>query len=441
MMGGGVGVESVIGKGSTFYFTLSLKVQSRPVLEVAPPEEVDVKGLPVLIVDDNPTSRRLLTEMARGWKMEPTSASDGFEAIAVLETLAAAGESFAMAIIDARMPEMDGFSLVRNIREREGIPNLTTIMLTSAGKIGDGARCRELGVSGYLMKPVKKSDLWDAIMIALGRPINDGGRQGLITRHYLREHRRSLRVLVAEDSRVNLKLVTQLLEKRGHTVISAGNGREAMAALNTQAVDMILMDVQMPEMDGFEATRAIRSREEGTADHIPIIAMTAHAMKGDRERCLNAGMDAYVSKPLRASELFDAIDGLAQTDESPEASTSEDDAVVPVVDWDAAVNHFEGDVDLLKEIAEMFLEESPILMYQMKEALNRGDCSALERAAHTIKGSVGNFAAKPAFDAALRVEAIGRDSEMRHADRAYKRLEEEIARLKPVLTSLGGNKK
>jgi CheY-like chemotaxis protein/HPt (histidine-containing phosphotransfer) domain-containing protein len=290
------------------------------------------------------------------------------------------------------------------------------------------------------MKPVKKSDLWDAIMIALGRPIKDGARQDLITRHYLREHRRSLRVLVAEDSRVNLKLVTQLLEKRGHTVVSAGNGREAMAALNTQAVDVILMDVQMPEMDGFEATRAIRSREEGTAEHIPIIAMTAHAMKGDRDRCLNAGMDAYVSKPLRASELFDAIDGLVPTDETPDTSKSED-TEVPVVDWEAAVNHFEGDIDLLKEIAEMFLEESPILMYQMKEALNRGDNAALERAAHTIKGSVGNFAAKPAFDAALRVEAIGRDSEMRHADDAYNKLEEEIARLKPVLTSLGRDAK
>jgi PAS domain S-box-containing protein len=441
MMGGGVGVESAVGKGSTFYFTVSLKVQTAPVLELASQEDIDVKGLPVLIVDDNPTSRRLLTEMARGWKMEPTSAGDGFEALAALETAAAAGESFAMAIIDARMPEMDGFALVNNIREREGIPKPTTIMLTSAGKIGDGARCRDLGISGYLMKPVKKSDLWDAIMIALGRPINEGARQDLITRHYLREHRRSHRVLVAEDSRVNLKLVTQLLEKRGHLVITAKNGREALAALNTQAVDLILMDVQMPEMDGFEATRAIRSREEGTDDHIPIIAMTAHAMKGDRERCLNAGMDAYVSKPLRASELFDAIEGLAPTYEAPEQAASGDEAEVPVVNWEAAVNHFEGDIDLLKEIAEMFLEESPVLMYQMKEALNRGDNAALERAAHTIKGSVGNFAAKPAYEAALRVESIGRDSEMRHADQAYRRLEEEIARLKPVLTSLGRESK
>jgi signal transduction histidine kinase/CheY-like chemotaxis protein len=441
MMGGGVGVESAIGKGSTFYFTLSLEVQAMPVLEVAPAEAVDVRGLPVLIVDDNPTSRRLLTEIVRGWKMEPTSAGDGFEAIATLETAAAAGESFAMAIVDARMPEMDGFTLVTKIRDREDLPQPTTIMLTSAGKIGDGARCRELGVSGYLMKPVKKSDLWDAIMIALGRPINDGAKQDLITQHSLREHRRSLRVLVAEDSRVNLKLVTQLLEKRGHTVIAARNGREALAALNTQAVDLILMDVQMPEMDGFDATRAIRSREEGTDDHVPIIAMTAHAMKGDRDRCLNAGMDAYVSKPLRAGELFDAIEGQAPTDGTSGDTMSEEDTRVPVVDWEAAVNHFEGDVDLLKEIAELFLDESPILMYQMKEALNRGDASALERAAHTIKGSVGNFAAKPAFNAALMVEKVGRDSEMRYADQAYKKLEDEIARLKPVLTSLGRNTK
>ncbi len=437
MMGGSVGVESVIGKGSTFYFTLSLKVQAMPVLEVASPGAVDVKGLPVLIVDDNSTSRRLLTEMARGWKMEPTVVSNGFEAIATLETAAAAGESFAMAIVDTRMPEMDGFALVKKIRQREDLPLPTTIMLTSAGKAGDGAHCRDLGVSGYLMKPVKKSDLWDAIMIALGRPINDGVKQDLITKHYLREHRRSLRVLVAEDSRVNLKLVTQLLEKRGHTVVPALNGREAMAALNTQVVDLILMNVQMPEMDGFEATKAIRSREEGTDDHIPIIAMTAHAMKGDRDRCLNSGMDAYVSKPLRANELFDAIEGLTPTDGRSDDSMPEDDTTTPVVDWDAAVSHLEGDVDLLKEIAGMFLEESSVLMFQMKEALNRGDGRALERAAHTIKGSVGNFAAQPAFDAALRVEQVGRDSEMRYAEQAYKKLEEEITRLKPVLSALG----
>jgi HPt (histidine-containing phosphotransfer) domain-containing protein len=164
-------------------------------------------------------------------------------------------------------------------------------------------------------------------------------------------------------------------------------------------------------------------------------------MKGDRERCLSAGMDAYVSKPLRASELYDAIEGLAPTDGTPRDSSPECEDQTPVLDWEAAVSHFEGDVELLKEIAEMFLEESPVLMYQMKEALNRGDGKALERAAHTIKGSVGNFAAQPAFDAALRVESIGRDSEMRNADQAYRKLEEEIARLKPVLTSLGRDAK
>jgi len=209
-------------------------------------------------------------------------------------------------------------------------------------------------------------------------------------------------------------------------------------AASIPAVDLILMDVQMPDDGRLRGHRkAIRAREEGTGNHIPIVAMTAHAMKGDRDRCLDAGMDAYVSKPLRASELFDAIEGLTPTEETLSDSMPEQDAEPPVVDWEAAVSHFEGDVELLKEIAEMFLEESPVLMYQMREALNLGDCSALERAAHTLKGSVGNFAAKPAYEAALKVESVGRDNEMRHADKAYRRLEEEIARLKPVLTSLG----
>ena len=441
MMGGTVGLESEEGKGSTFHFTVDLPVQKAPAFEIPMPGAVNVHGLPVLIVDDNPTSRHLLCEMATCWGMRPSVANSGDAALEIIEVAKQDGREFELAIIDARMPEMDGFALVEEMKHRDDLYQPTIIMLTSAGRIGDGARCRELGISGYLMKPVKKSDLWDAIMIALGNSPAEGKEPELITQHSLRENRRSLKVLVAEDSAINLKLVVRLLEKRGHKVESVGNGRAVLRAIERRPFDLILMDVQMPEMDGLEATAAIREREGATGAHIPIIAMTAHAMKGDRERCLDAGMDAYVSKPVRAGELFEVIEGTIPAIGRGGLGMPQERDASEIIDWEAAFKHFEGDVELMKEIAEMFLEESPVLMDTMREALDRGDSGALERAAHTVKGSVGNFAAESAFQAAQRVEQIGRDGNMVEAEEAYRALEEELERLKPALTALGRDKK
>jgi PAS domain S-box-containing protein len=441
MMGGTIGLQSEQHKGSTFHFTIGFPVQKSPGFEMPVPGVVNVQGLPVLIVDDNPTSRRLLCEMATGWGMRSSVASGGRAALDIMEVAKQDGREFELAIIDARMPEMDGFALVEEIKRRNDLYHPTVIMLTSAGRVGDGARCRELGVSGYLMKPVKKSDLWDAIMIALGNSPDEGRKPELITQHSLRENRRSLKILVAEDSPVNLKLIVRLLEKRGHSVESAGNGREVLRAVERRPFDLILMDVQMPEMDGLEATAAMRERETSTGAHMPIIAMTAHAMKGDRERCLDAGMDAYVSKPVRAGELFETIENTVPTVTRGGLGMPHEKDGSEVIDWEAAVKHFEGDIELMKEIADMFLEESPILMGTMREALSRCDSIALERAAHTVKGSVGNFAAKPAFQAAQRVEQIGRDGNMSEAEEAYKALEDELERLRPALTALGRDKK
>jgi PAS domain S-box-containing protein len=439
MMGGAVGLQSEEHRGSAFHFTADFSLQRAPAFDMPAPGSVNVEGLQVLIVDDNPTSRRLLSEIIAGWGMRPSMAEGGDAALELMQAGGQNGKGFELAIIDARMPGMDGFALVEEINSRQDLHHPTMIMLTSAGRVGDGARCRQLGISGYLMKPAKKSDLWDAIMIALGNPLGEGKERELITQHSLRENRRSLKVLVAEDSPVNLKLVVRLLEKRGHTVEKASNGREVLRALETRRFDIVLMDVQMPEMDGLECTAAIREREKGMDAHIPIVAMTAHAMKGDRERCLDAGMDAYVSKPVRAGELFDAIENVVPSSRRgrgmpEEAGGSE------VIDWDGAVKHFEGDIELLKEIAQMFLEESPILMEKMRDALVRGDSNALERAAHTVKGSVGNFVAKPAFEAARRAEQVGRDGDMNEAEAAYNALKAELERLKPALAGLGRNK-
>jgi len=197
------------------------------------------------------------------------------------------------------MPGTNGFMLVEQARQEVDLRQTAIMMLTSAGQRGEGAWCRELGIAAYLIKPVSQSELLDAILRVLATKAQSADDSRLVTRHSLREARRSLRVLLAEDNAVNQKLASRLLEKQGHTVVVTSNGREAVEALGRQGFDLVMMDVQMPEMDGFEATAAIRRRENGTGVHVPIIAMTAHAMAGDRERCLAAGMDAYVSKPIK----------------------------------------------------------------------------------------------------------------------------------------------
>ncbi len=443
MMGGEIGLESEVGKGSTFHFTIEFPVQKTPHLATLEHQAVDIEGLPALIVDDNSTSRRLLTELATQWRMVPVAVSSGEAALQAMELARKRGHAFKLALVDSRMPGMDGFGLVGRIRKHAEMLQPTIIMLTSAGRVGDGARCRVLGISGYLMKPVKKSDLWQAIMLALGMPKDDGKSAGLITQHSLREHRRRLKVLVAEDSPVGLKLVVRLLQKRGHAVITAKTGRDALKQYDKHRVDVILMDVQMPEMDGFEATAAIRQREQDSGSHVPIIALTAHALKSDREHCLEAGMDAYISKPIRAGEMFEVVEKLTQavTVASEQDIAPGDGRFADVMDWNAAVKHLEGDVELLKEIAQVFLDQSPALLSVMREAAETGDNKALERAAHTIKGSVSNFAAKGAFDAAHQLENIGRRGDLSSVEEAFSILEDEIERLKPALVALGRESK
>lgn len=440
MMGGDIGVESEVGKGSAFHFTIEFPIQKSRVSGLAETEGVDVRGLRLLIVDNSAANRSLLEEMARDWGMDPVAVSDGGAAIRAMEQANDEARAFGLTVIDARMPRMDGFALVREIKNRPDLPDPTVIMLTSAGKVGDGAHCRELGISAYLAKPVKKADLWQAITLALSTPPAAGKPEDLITQHSLREGRRTLRVLVVDDSPVNLKLAVRLLERRGHTTATAGNGREAIRAVESDEFDVILMDVQMPEMDGIEATAAIRHLENATGAHTPIIAMTACTMEGDRERSLGAGMDGYISKPIHPGEMLEAVENIAQTMTSPgrhHIRAWEDHPGYEFMNWDAAVEQLEGDVGLLSEIAEMFLEESPGLLSKIQEAAAQGDSAALERAAHTLKGSLGNFGAQPAFDAAQRLEHMGRDGDMSGAGAACATLETEIERLKPALIALG----
>ncbi|MGO9273685.1 MAG: response regulator [Terriglobia bacterium] len=304
-MGGRIWVESVEGKGSAFHFTASLGVgkAAEPPLAMA---TMDLAELAVLVVDDNATNRRILHEMLSNWGMRPTQAKSGG---AALECVKQAENPFALILTDVNMPDMDGFTLVEQLRQGCNLAAKTKIiMLTSAGQRGDAARCRELGVAAYLIKPFGQSELFDAIVRVLGAGESHSAPATLVTRHSLREGKRRLHVLLAEDNAVNQKLAARLLEKHGHHVTVTSNGREALVALDQESFDVVLMDVQMPEMDGFEATAAIRAREQSTGRHLPIVAMTAHAMQGDQERCLAAGMDGYIAKPIKAQELIDLLE-------------------------------------------------------------------------------------------------------------------------------------
>jgi signal transduction histidine kinase/CheY-like chemotaxis protein len=306
MMGGRIWVESEVGNGSQFHFTAHLRRAEAKLIDLgtmAPPEIL--RGVKVLVVDDNLTNRRILEGMLRRWAMNPTSVEGGEKALAQLCAAREVGDPFALILTDMHMPEMDGFAFVEEIRQRPELTTATIMMLTSAGHRGDAARCQELGVSACLLKPIRHSELREAIAQAL-----DANRQhGIIppitrsSSYGGRETTTSLHVLLAEDNLVNQRLVVRLLEKRGHQVVVATNGLDALKAMEKHSFDVVLMDVQMPEMDGLKTTAEIRKKERVSGSHIPVIALTAHAMKGDREKCLDSGMDGYLTKPIGPQEL------------------------------------------------------------------------------------------------------------------------------------------
>ncbi|MBV8779903.1 MAG: response regulator [Phycisphaerae bacterium] len=438
LMGGRIWLESEAGKGSTFHFTARWKLQTGPVPDVR--DLSSLRDLPVLIVDDNATNRQILEEMLTHWGMKPMAVEDGLQALSEMERAVKAHRDYKLVLLDAMMPEMDGFTLARRIGQHPEFAGTTLMMLSSAGP-SEAALCKELKIVRSLTKPVKQSTLMDAIGMAM---FEAPAFKPIITKP-ADPSSRSLNILLAEDGLVNQKVAVQLLQRKGHRVTLAVNGRQAVEKweAGNGAFDLILMDIQMPEMDGHEATRTIRSREKRSGSNraqnppIPIIAMTANAMKGDRDACLAAGMSGYVAKPVRATELYEAIEKAMNEAAEPMEEPIEPDASasLPVFDQEKALG-FAGNLETLVELIAIFREECPQLTAAMETALEQSDARALQIAAHTLKGSTGVLAGDAAHAVTAKIEMMAREGDLNQTRIAMDQLKVELQRLMTVLDAL-----
>jgi CheY-like chemotaxis protein/HPt (histidine-containing phosphotransfer) domain-containing protein len=454
-MGGRIWFESESGQGSTFHFTAKIRL-AEDFASAGPPERAGLRGVRALIVDDNATCRQTLAEMLTSWEMNVALAANAQEALNCLAAPATARAPFTLALIDADMPAIDGFELVRQIKSRlPGQPEHTVMLLTSGDRSGDVSRCDELGLSAYLMKPINQSELFDTLSEVLRCGTPDAVEAAAAAAP---DDLPPLQVLLAEDSLYNQKLAVALLERKGHHVVVAANGAQAVELARTRPFDLVLMDVQMPEMDGLEATSAIREREAGSGVHLPIVAMTAQAMKGDREKCLEAGMDDYLTKPVRAAQLYETIASIVgrtrqtATVAAPAGSgeadrragpagggpdvgpTSQALANGPARAMAAALKAVDGDAALLADVARIFLSESPRLLADMEGAISQTDAPLLRRAAHTIKGGLRMFGAESAYDLASRLERLGREGDVRAAGEIFENLKQGVLELQRELS-------
>ncbi|MGH7526594.1 MAG: response regulator, partial [Gemmatimonadales bacterium] len=419
LMGGRISVESEAGHGSVFHFTAPFRLHAEPMAVKTPAELRDVRDLPVLVVDDNATNRRVLEQMLINWQMAPTTVLDGWSALAAIEEAHQAGRPFRLALIDCQMPKMDGFELAEQIRRRPHLAGVMIMMLSSVDQRESTARCQELGISVYVTKPVTRLRLWEAIRSGLGTAPLAGRAAGPHPGAAAAGGAKPVRVLVAEDNPVNQTLVLRLLQRWGYSVVAVSNGRQAVDACAAGGFDLILMDVQMPVLDGLAATAELRSRERLAGHRIPIVAITAHALKGHRERCLQAGMDDFISKPVDERELRTILQRLGPGADGgePRAGGGPGGEGSRVLDEAALERLVEGDRMLLRELSDLFLEDSPGLLADIRNAIGSRDRRALEHRAHALQGSALSMTGELAGAAARKLEMAARADDWRDADR------------------------
>ena len=409
LMGGEIGVKSELGRGSEFAFSVTLPVESTSPARAS--ALAALGGRRMLIVDDNQTNRRILREMlaAEGIKVdEATTAAEGLAALRKVR--------YDIAILDVQMPDMDGFQLATAVRGEKKIAKTNLLMLTSAGQRGDGERCRELGIRGYLTKPISRSDLLEALGTVLAGSPEETGTPDVVTRHTIAESRATLRVLLAEDNPVNQQVAVAMLVKRGHEVHVSSNGREAVDAVKERDYDVVLMDIQMPEMDGFEATHAIRALPKGK--DLPIIGLTAHALSGERERCLSHGMTEYLAKPFKAHELFALVEG---TGHGKPAAAAPAPATAPPVDLEGfrATLREAGAEQALYSIIDTFVRQAPDRLVALAGAVASGSGVEIAKAAHVYRGAAATIGARELAELLERVEITARAGDVEQATEAF----------------------
>ncbi len=452
MMGGEIWVESKEEQGSSFHFTLKLGLASGSLAPAMPP--VSLNGLHVLIVDDNATNRRILSEQLTALGLVVTAADGARAALTELWRARAENRSFSLIVLDYHMPDLDGLQLAERVKDFPGVPAHTIMMLTSGGQSGDVARCRELGLAAYVTKPLSQRSLYQVVAQVIGAensypPPSASGtwKESVVMTSSISTPatgapQASLKVLLAEDNFVNQKLAVTMLQKRGYRVSVANDGLEALALLEREAFDVVLMDVHMPNMGGFEATAEIREREKahGRA-RLPVVALTALAMTGDREKCLQAGMDAYLTKPINARELFGTLTQIMPRQMNAVGSNVTPvltplPSSGPVLDFDGLRRNMDDDEEMLQDIVGAFLRDHLVQLRDLRNALASGEAQTALRSAHTLKGLLLTLAAQPAADAALEVERAVRAADLARAASLLPGLDAELGRLLPELESL-----
>ncbi len=438
LMAGRMWVESDVGTGSRFHFVATFDRPALPALNPSQEEPAALDGIRVLVVDDNATNRYILEEMLASWRMRPTVAADAASAMDALLN-AADGDRFTVVVTDCQMPDVDGFMLTRRIRQDKRLARTRIVMLTSIGHGHGDGRGRKAGVDAYLTKPVKHSDLLDALAMVCGVSTRRS-QTGPAVAALDKRPARALRILIAEDNPVNRMLVTTLLKQRGHTTRAVENGRLAVNAIERakHAFDVVLMDLQMPQMGGIEATAAIRARESTRGGHLMVIALTAHAMQGDRERCLAAGMDGYLSKPIDVVELIATVERLANAPSSSKPSSAGGPlgsggeplpGALAIFDEQAALACTGGDRDLLNEVVATYRASCPVYQRRMEDAIQQHDAESLWMAAHALKGAIATVGSAAGRAAAAELERLGRDGDFDGARKAYLSLRQCMTQL------------